>query len=77
MPDVACISAAVGLPLVPDVLTVAVVPAFVGIPGVVGFPAVGFIPAVAVDSAIAVVPDVDAVFAGASLPADPGVPMLL
>jgi hypothetical protein len=42
-----------------------------GIPGVVSFSAVAFIPAVVV------VPAVDGVFAVASFPADPSIPMLL
>ncbi len=66
--DVATISAAAGIPLVPDVLTVCWVPCFCcGVPGVAGFYAVAFIPA------IAVVPAVDGVFAVASFSADPGV----
>ncbi len=57
MPDVASISAASGVHLVPDdVLTVAGFPALLGIPEVVGFPAVAFIPAVAGVSTVAVVP---------------------
>jgi hypothetical protein len=51
--------------------------AFVSVPGVGGFPAVAFIPAVAVVSAVVVAPAVDGVFAVSSIPADPGVPMLL
>ncbi len=70
LPDVAGISAAVGIPLVSDV---AGFPAFVGVPGFVSFSAVAFIPAVAGVSAVAV----PAVFDVASYPADPGVPMLL
>ncbi len=48
MPDVASISAAAGVPLAPDVFTVAGFPAFVGAPGAVGFYAVAIIHAVAV-----------------------------
>ncbi len=59
MPDVASISAAVGVPLVPHVLTIAGFSAFVGLHGVVGFSAVAFIPAVAGVSAVAGVPAVD------------------
>ncbi len=62
---------------VSDVLTVAGLPASVGVPGVVvGFSAVAFIPVVAGVSAVAVVSVVDDVFAVASFPADPDVPML-
>ncbi len=53
MPDVASISAAAAVPLVPHV---AGFPAFVG-----GFSAVAFNPAVAGVSAVAVVPAVDGV----------------
>jgi hypothetical protein len=64
VPDVVSISAAAVVPLVPDVLTVAGFPAFVGVPGVVSFSAVAFIPAVAV------IPAVDGVFSVASFSAD-------
>jgi hypothetical protein len=69
------LSASAGVPLIPDVLTVAGFPAFVGIPGVVVFSDVAFIPAVAGVSAVAVGPAVDGVFAVASFPSNPGVPM--
>jgi hypothetical protein len=70
VPDVPSISAA-GVPLVPDVLTVA------GFPDVVVFSAVAFIPAVAGISAVAAVPAIDEVFAVASFLPLPGVSMLL
>ncbi len=76
LPYVASISPAAGVTLIPDVLTVAGFLAVVGVPGVFGFSAVAFIPAVTGVSAV-VVPAVDGVFADASFPADPGVPMLL
>jgi hypothetical protein len=72
-----CISAAAGIPLVPDVLTVAGLPAFDGVPGVDVVSAVAFLPAVAGVSAFAVVPAVDGVFAVASFSANPGIPILL
>jgi hypothetical protein len=48
------LSASAGVPLVPDVLTVAGFPAFVSVPGFVVFSAVAFIPAVAGVSAVVV-----------------------
>ncbi len=72
MPDVASISAAAGVSLFPDVLTVARFPAFVGVPGVVSFSAIAFIHAVAGVSAVDVVTAVDGVFDVASFSVDPG-----
>jgi hypothetical protein len=66
-PDVASISAAAGVPLAPDVLTVTGFPAFAAVPGVVGFSAVALI------RAVFGVPAVDGTFAVASFSADPGV----
>jgi hypothetical protein len=75
--DVANISAAAGIPLVPDVLTVAGFPCFCWRPWCCHPSAVAFIPAVVGVSAVAVVPAVYGIFAVASFPANPGVPMLL
>jgi hypothetical protein len=66
MPDVDCvpfprIAAVAGVPLVPDILTVAiaVLPAFVGVHNVVSVTGVAFIPAVAGNPAFACIPAID------------------
>jgi hypothetical protein len=69
--DVASISAASGVPLVPNVHTVCWVPCFCWHPWCFQLSAVAFI------SAVAAVPAVDGVFAVASFLTDPGVPLLL
>jgi hypothetical protein len=66
MPAVDCvpapsIAAVAGVPLVPDILTVAIagLPAFVGVHGVVSVSGIAFIPDVACIPAIACIPPID------------------
>ncbi len=44
---VTCLPPVAGIPLVPDILTVAGLPAIAGVPGVLGFRVVAFTPAIA------------------------------
>ncbi len=76
--DVASISAAAGIPLVPDVLTVAGFPAFVGVPGFVILLLLLLSMLLLVFLLLLLfLPAFYGIFAVSSFPANPGIPMLL